>query len=48
MNETPVPVAPQPGRDHARAVIIATTLVALTCIISCASVLIVLIMRTAH
>ena len=48
MNETPVPPAPQPGRDHTRAVIITTTLVALTCILSCAAVLMVLIMRTAH
>ena len=48
MNETPFPAAPQPGRDHTRAVIIATTIVALTCILSCAAVLIVLIMRTAH
>ena len=48
MNETPVSPTLQSGRDHARGVIIATTLVALTCIISCAAVLIVLILRTAH
>jgi hypothetical protein len=48
MNETTNPPTPQPGRDHARAVIIATTIVALTCVLSCAAVLIVLIMRTAH
>jgi hypothetical protein len=48
MNESPAPPAPQPGRDHARAVIVASTIVALTCILSCAAVLIVLIMRTAH
>jgi hypothetical protein len=48
MNETPNPPAPQQGSDHTRAVIIATTLVTLTCVLSCAAVLIVLIMRTAH
>ena len=45
MNETPMNPAPQPGRDHTRAVIIAATIVTLTCILSCASVLIMLIMR---
>jgi hypothetical protein len=45
MNENPTPTVPQPGRDHTRAIIIATTLVALTCILSCAAVLIVLILR---
>jgi len=39
------PVPPQQDQDHGRAVIIATTIVALTCILSCAAVLIVLIMR---
>ena len=48
MNETPVSPALPSGRDHTRAVIIASTIVALTCIVSCASVLIILIMRTAH
>ena len=48
MNETSIPPAPQQGRDHARAVIIATTIVTLTCILSCATVLVVLILRTAH
>jgi hypothetical protein len=33
--------------DQGRAVIIATTIVLMTCIISCASVLIVLILRTS-
>jgi hypothetical protein len=42
MNETSTP---QTGIDHGRAVIIATTIVLLTCILSCAAVLIVLIMR---
>ncbi len=45
MNEIPNPPAPQQGRDHSRSVIIATTIVALTCILSCAAVLIVLILR---
>jgi hypothetical protein len=35
----------QTGRDHSRAIIIATTIVLMTCILSCASVLIILIMR---
>jgi hypothetical protein len=48
MNETPVSPTPQTGRDHTRAVIIATTLVSMTCIVSCASVFIILILRTAH
>jgi hypothetical protein len=48
MNETPLISTPQKDPDHGRAVIIATTIVALTCIISCAAVLIVLIVRTAH
>jgi hypothetical protein len=48
MNEAPNPTAAQQGRDHARAVIVATTIVALTCILSCAAVLIVLILRSAH
>lgn len=37
----------QQGKDHTKAVIIATTIVLLTCILSCAIVLIVLIMRTS-
>ncbi len=44
MNET---ITPQKGNDHSKAVIIATTLVLMTCILSCAAVLIILIMRTA-
>jgi hypothetical protein len=48
MNETPNQPASQPGRDHTRAVIIATTIVTLTCILSCAAVLVVLIMRSTH
>jgi hypothetical protein len=45
MNETPIPARMPERRDHARAVIIATSIVALTCIVACAAVLIVLIMR---
>ena len=48
MNATPNLPAPQPAPDHSRAVIIATTIVTLTCILACATVLIVLILRTAH
>ena len=48
MNETPVSPAPNKDPDHGRAVIIATTIVALTCILSCAAVLIVLIMRMPY
>jgi len=44
MNET---TTPQTGKDHSRAVIIATTIVLMTCILSCAAVLIILIMRMA-
>jgi hypothetical protein len=44
MNET---TTLQTGKDHVRAVIIATTIVLMTCILSCAAVLIILIMRTA-
>lgn len=44
MNE-PAPVKNEP--DHTRAVIIASTIVALTCILSCAAVLIILIMRVS-
>lgn len=44
MNET---ITPQIGKDHGKAVIIATTIVLMTCILSCAAVLIILIMRTA-
>lgn len=42
MNE-PVPTPKE--HDHGRAVIIASTIVILTCILSCAAVLIILIMR---
>jgi len=42
MNE-PAPVRSEP--DHTRAVIIASTIVILTCILSCATVLIILILR---
>jgi hypothetical protein len=42
MNE---PVPPQKERDNGRAVIVATTIVVMTCIISCAAVLIVLALR---
>jgi hypothetical protein len=48
MNENPTPLASQKDPDHGRAVIIATTIVALTCILSCAAVLIVLIMRMPY
>jgi hypothetical protein len=49
MNETPVLPAPHKDpNDHTIAVIIATLIISLTCISSCAAVLIVLIMRTAH
>jgi hypothetical protein len=44
MNE-PLPTPQE--HDHGRAVIIASTIVILTCILSCAAVLIVLIMRTS-
>ena len=44
MNET---ITRQHGQDHSKAVIIATTIVFLTCILSFAAVLIILIMRTA-
>jgi|GEM_PF-1565577 len=39
------PVTPREEHDHSRLFIIAATLVALTCIISCSAVLIVLILR---
>jgi hypothetical protein len=42
MNET---TTPQMGKDHSRTVIIATTIVLMTCILSCATVLIILIQR---
>ena len=49
MNEAPILPAPHKDpNDHTIAVIIATLIVSLTCIISCAAVLIVLILRTAH
>jgi hypothetical protein len=43
MSET---ITPQKENDHGRAVIVASTIVIMTCIVSCAAVLIVLIMRT--
>jgi hypothetical protein len=39
------PLTPHEDRDHTRAVIIASTIVALTCILSCAVVVIILILR---
>jgi hypothetical protein len=48
MTELPASSSPRNEPDHGRAVIIATTIVALTCILSCAAVLIVLIMRIPH
>ena len=44
MNETPV-IPEKHGNEHTRAIIIATTIVLLTCILSCATVMIVLILR---
>jgi hypothetical protein len=43
MNE---PITPHQARDHTRDIIIASTIVMLTCILSCAAVLIILIMRS--
>ena len=37
---------PREDRDHGRAVILASTIVILTCILSCTAVLITLILRT--
>jgi len=49
MNETPLLPSPRKDpNDHTIAVIIATLIISLTCILSCAAVLIVLIMRIAH
>lgn len=42
MNE---PTIPQKENDTGRTVIIATTVILLTCIVSCAAVLIVLVLR---
>ena len=42
MNET---IKHPQEKDHTRAVIIATTIVVLTCILSCATVLVILILR---
>jgi hypothetical protein len=42
MNET---ITPPEDKDYIRTVIIASTIVILTCILSCAAVLIILIMR---
>ncbi|KAF0107239.1 MAG: hypothetical protein FD146_1717 [Anaerolineaceae bacterium] len=44
MNE---PATPQKERDRGREIIIASTIVIMTCILSCAAVLIVLILRAA-
>jgi hypothetical protein len=44
MNET---ITPRKDTDYGKAVIIATTIVLMTCILSCAAVLRILIMRTA-
>jgi hypothetical protein len=44
MNE---PITPQKERDHSRDIIIASTIVVMTCILSCAAVLIILIMRSS-
>jgi hypothetical protein len=44
MNE---PSTPHKDADHSRDVIIAVTIVSLTCILSCAAVLITLILRTS-
>ena len=42
MNE---PSKPREEKDHTRAVIIAATIVVMTCILSCATVLTILILR---
>jgi len=42
MDETKI----QKNGDHGKAVIVATTIVSMTCILSCAAVLIVLILRS--
>jgi hypothetical protein len=42
MNE---PITPSNEKDHTGSIIIASTIVILTCILSCAAVLIILIMR---
>lgn len=39
------PIIPHEEQDHTRAIIIASTIVILTCILSCATVLIILILR---
>lgn len=44
MNEI---ITPQVRKDHGKAIIIAVTTVFMTCILSCAVVLIILIMRMA-
>ncbi len=49
MNETPLHPAPRKDpNDHTIAVLVATLIVTLTCILSCAAVLVVLILRTTH
>jgi hypothetical protein len=39
------PITSKKGTDHTKAVILATTIVLMTCILSCAAILIVLVMR---
>jgi hypothetical protein len=39
------PITPSNEKDHSRSIIIASTIIILTCILSCAAVLIILIMR---
>lgn len=39
------PIIQREEQDHTRAIVIASTIVALTCILSCATVLVVLILR---
>ena len=36
------------SQEHTRAIIVAATIILMTCILSCASVLIILIMRTSY
>lgn len=44
MNE---PITPQKDQNQTRAIILASTIVILTCILSCAAVLVTLILRTS-
>ncbi len=49
MNETPLPpTSRKDPNDHTIAVLVTTLVISLTCILSCATVLVVLIMRVAH